>query len=293
MAITSYISIPPGLEDAYWSGLQSSDRFTLPRIRVKTVILSRQKIANLTRRSYLQKCGEYWQEFTHQQKADWKSADFRPRKNGWTLFVADQCKRIKYGLEGTATPNPIHQDMVGLIKIEEPASEIKIVQPHPYVYWISKKVPGKKAMYEPVKITESFSLPLKIGLSFKSNLTSTGTGAFAKFYARILHFYQGQNLYTNLEINLPLQSDWQRQEKTVPSLVGQVVGYNLYFYLHNVRGELYFDNIVAQHSGQNWARDIYCKAIEQSFTKAFYQVPKHWAPEILPDGAQYHSVYPD
>lgn len=293
MAITSYLSIPPELEDKYWSGLQSADRFTTPRVRVKSVIQSRQKIAGLTQRSYLPVCSEIWDTFTEEQQTAWKNIDFHTRKHGWRTFVADQCKRIKFGLEGTATPNQYHQDMVGMIKIEEPASEIKIEQPHPNAYWISKKVSGKKGMYEPVKITEDFHLPLKIALSFKSNLTSTGTGSFAKFYAEILHLYQGQNLHDKLEIEIPLQSDWQRQEKTISSLIGQAIAYNLFIHLYNVRGELLIDNVVAEHSGQNWARDIFCKKIEQSFTKGFYQVPKHWAPITLPEGAEYRSVYPD
>jgi len=292
MAKTSYLAVPAGLEEKFWSGLQAGDRFIIPRIRVKNVITSRKKIAKLTRRTYLKTCKEIWRSFSNEQKAAWKNVDFHEHKHGWRTFVADQCKRIKYGLEGTATPNVYHQDMVGKIKIESPATEIKICQMHPHTYWVAKRVAGKKRMYKPVEVTEDFSLPFKIGISFKSDLTSTGSGSFAKFYAKILHLYQGQNLYYNLEINMPLQSDWQRQEKTISSLIGQTIAYNLYIHLYNVQGELLFDNVVAEHSGQNWARDIYCKKIEQSFTRGFYQVPKHWAPVTLPDGAQYKSVYP-
>jgi len=146
-------------------------------------------------------------------------------------------------------------------------------------------------MWEPVAVNEYLSLPLKIALSFKTNLSSAGPSPSAKFYARILYLYQGQNLYDDLEITLPLSSDWQRQEITRTSLTTSVVMYSLYIQLKDVRGEVYFDNVVAEHSGQNWARDIYCKKIEQSFTRGFYQVPKHWAPEILPEGAGYQSVY--
>ena len=183
--------------------------------------------------------------------------------------------------------------MVGKLKIESPATEIQIIQPHPYKYWVSKKVTGKKAMYEPVKVTEDFSLPLKIALSFKSNLTASGGDPFAKIYAKVLYLYQGQNLFEELAINIPLSAAWQRQETTLSSTIGPVVAYNLYIHLHDVQGELLFDNLVAEHSGQNWVRDIYCKKIEQSFTRGFYQVPKHWAPVILPSGAGYKSVYPE
>ena len=293
MALTTFILVPAELEEAYWGGLQAGDRFTLTRIRVKSIIQSRQKIAGLTKQSYLPKCSEWWDSFTEQQKQDWKNTDFHSQKHGWRHFLADQCKRIKYGIEGTATPSEYHNAFVGKIQIEAPASEIKLIQAHPYKYWISKKVSGKKEMYEPVEITEAFYLPLKIGLSIRSNLISAGAGSFAKFYARILHFYQGQNLYDNLEINIPLSSDWTRLENTVSSLIGKVISYNLYIHLYNVQGELLFDHAEATHTSQNWARDIFCKKVEQSFTRMFYLVPKNWAPITLPEGADYQSIYPD
>jgi hypothetical protein len=292
MAKTTYLTIPSGLEDFYWSALQPGDRFTIARVRIKNPILTPTKIAGITARSFLPQIKELWATFTNEEKQAWKDVDFHPHKHGWRTFVADQTQRIKLGLEGVATPNQYHQDLVGKILIEDPATEIKLIQPHPNAYWISKRVTGKKGMYEPVKITEDFALPLTIAISFKSNLTSAGPNPSAKFYATIWRIYQGQNLFEDLEINIPLTSDWQRQENTLSSVVGQAISYNLYIHLKDVRGELLFDNVVAEHSGQNWARDIYCKKIEQSFTRGFYQVPKNWAAEILPEGAVYLSIYP-
>ena len=58
-------------------------------------------------------------------------------------------------------------------------------------------------------------------------------------------------------------------------------------------GTFLFDDVKAEHTGQNWARDPYCKNIAQQFTRAFYQVPKSWAALILPAGADYDSIYPE
>jgi len=292
MAKTTYLAVPPGLEQFYWKIIQPQDRFIISRVRVKKVFISPTKIGQITARSYLTACKEIWAGFTPEQKQAWKDVDFHPHKHGWRTFVADQCKRIKLGLPGSATPNQYHQDLVGKIIIEEPATEIKLIQPHPYAYWVAKKVAGTKNMWEPVAVNEYLSLPLKIALSFKTNLSSAGPSPSAKFYARVLYLYQGRNLYHDLEINLPLSSAWDREEIQVSSLSTSVVSYSLYIHLKDVQGEMLFDNVLAEHSGQNWARDIYCKKIEQSFTRGFYQVPKHWAPEILPEGAGYKSVYP-
>lgn len=292
MAITTYLTIPPELEELYYTGLQSGDRFVLPKIRPKTLIISRAKIAGLTSRSYLPSISTLWQGFTGQQKQDWKDVDSHPRQHGWRTFVADQSKRIKFGIGGVATPNEFHQDMVGKLLIAGPAEEIKIIQPHPSSYWVSRKVVGKKGMYEPVEVSESFALPLKITISYKSDLVSTGGGSFARLYASIRHLYQGQNLNHDEIIEIPLSAAWAKQDTTISSLLGTVASYSLYLHLYKVTGTLLIDNVKAEHSGSNWVRDTYCKKIEQDFTRGFYQVPKHWAPITLPVGTDYESIYP-
>ncbi len=292
MAKTSYLDISPELEEKYWSPIQTPERFIIPRIRVKTVIFSREKIAEITSRSYLSACSNLWQNFSDAVRQDWKNVDPHPRQHGWRTFVADQCKRIKFGIGGTATPNQYHQDMVGKILIEAPAEEIKLIQPHPNFYWVLSKVAGKKSMYEPSAVNESFSLPLKITINYKSDLISTGAGSFARFYADIRHLYQGQNLSHNEIIEIPLSANWTKQETTISSLIGQAISYNLYIHLYKVTGTLLIDNIKAEHSGSNWARDPYCKKIEQDFTRGFYQIPKNWGVITMPDGAGYKSIYP-
>lgn len=292
MAKTSYLDISSELEEKYYSPLQSSDRFIIPRIRVKTVILSREKKTTLAARSYLEQIADLWNAFTDEQRANWKSIDPYPHPNGWRAFVADQSIRIKLELGGVATPNQYHQDLVGKILIEEPAEEIKLIQPHPSSYWVYQKVVGKKGMYEPVEVSEDFALPLKLTISYKSDLTSTGAGSFARFYASIRHLYQGQNLNHNEIIEIPLSSNWTEDDTTISNLIGLAVSYNLYIHLYKVRGTLLIDNVKAEHSGSNWVRDTHCKKIEQDFTRQFYQIPKNWGVITMPSGAGYKSIYP-
>ena len=181
--------------------------------------------------------------------------------------------------------------MAGKIEIVEPAEEIKITQPHPHFYWVIRKIPGPNYIYEPAKVTESFSLPFKITINYKSNLVSTGEGSFARFYASIRHLYQGENLNHDLIINIPFQSQWWKDEAEITELLGFPISYNLYIHLYKVRGTLLIDLVKAEHSGSNWVRDTYCKKIEQDFTRGFYQVPKHWAPITMPAGSDYESIY--
>lgn len=293
MAKTSYVDIPSGDVDLFYSNLQAGDRFTYSRLRKKSVLLSDAKKLDLAGRSLLSVVGPLWKTLSAPVKIDWKNAGAVIGMKGYNMFVQDQCARIKAGLSGVVSPSLLHQSFVGQLHIEAPATELKIAQYHPDHYFVKQKVPGFKNMYSPVMIQEQFSLPLEISLNYKSNLVSQGAGSFAKFYAVIHYLYQGTDLYYNLNIDLDLVSDWKAASKTVSSLVSRAVHYDLYIHLFNVRGDLYVDNISAEHNGVNWCRDPFCKDINQGFTSAFYQVPKHWTGLIAPDGTEFESVYKD
>jgi hypothetical protein len=326
MAKVEYVDIVPGLENSYFSALRSGDRFSYSRIAKKIVLFSRKKKAGVSARSLLPAISALWDGLSDDDKTDWTNAAGQMGTlvdagflqlengsemlqenswklklckiklgtlNGWRLFVQDTSARLKNDIAGVATPSLLHQSWVGNLHIEAPASEIKIVQLHPRSYWVSKKVTGKKGMYEPVLVTEDLALPFTISLNYKSELVSQGDGSFAKFYARFWYCYQGQNLFHDLEIPLDYSADWQNASAVLSTLLTYIVRVDLYFHLYNLRGDLYFDNIKAEHSGQNWVRDPFCLDILQGFTRAFYQIPDHWAAVTLPDGAQYDSIYKD
>jgi hypothetical protein len=195
-------------------------------------------------------------------------------------------------LEGYATPNEFHQVEVGLLRIESPATALKIEQIHPLNYWVQRKVTGTKNQYYPVAITESFGLPLNIEISYRGILTSAGAGAFAKFSCVVYSHYQGRVIETACEINFNLSQAWTRATASISSVIGLVRGYTAFLEIYNATGDLLIDNLSIEHSGQNWARDPFCNDIDQGFTKAFYQVPKHWNAIDLPEGTWFGSIYP-
>lgn len=293
MAKVEYIDMLPATSELYYKSLTPQDRFTHARVTKKVTHFSRKKVKGLTQKSLLPQVSQAWALLSPAEKTAWTTGGVPRNLNGWRLFVQDKCARIKNDLAGNATPTILHQSWVGNLKIEAPASELKIVQNHPVFYWVYKKVTGKKGMYEPVKVTEGFALPLVLTLSYSSNLTSTGAGSFAKFYAVVWSSYQGVDRQTVVEIPMDLISDWKTVSATLSWVYGHVIGYTLYFHLYNVQGDVYIDNVKATHSGQNWVRDTYCEDILRGFTRAFYQIPDHWAAEILPAGAFYDSIYED
>ena len=309
MAKTSYIQIAPELEDKFYKNVQTMDRFIIPRIKPKNALLSRKRKQAIEDRTYLKTCSQLWNALTPSEQQDWKDVDPYPNPNGYRAFVADQSIRIKSELAGTTAPNQYHQDMVGKIEIESPAEETELIQQHPSSYYVYQKVAGKKEMYEPVEVEESFALPLEIGISYKSDLTSTGDGSFARFYAKVRHLYQGQNLDYDLIIDIPLISNWNRQTLILyqphyyglrgygrinygQEFLGEAISYNLYIHLYKIRGTLLIDNVKAEHSGSNWARDSFCKEIDRTFSRQFSQILDHWEALTLPAGANFSSIYP-
>ena len=315
MAKTSYVDILPGLENQFFTGLRSDDRFVFSKLAKKITLLSQKKKKGLTQKSMLPAVAALWAGLSDEEKDVWNVAPSAGQiaffgvsglgitifgkeftdsgLNGWRLFVQDTCARIINEMAGTATPSLLHQSWVGNIHIEAPATEAKVVQIHPRFYWVSEKVHGKKGMYEPVVVTEDLALPVKISINYNSNLSAAGANPFAKFYARFWHSYQGADLYTDLEIPLDYVSDWKNAEITLTTLAGYVIRYDLYLWISDLQGDLYFDRVESYHSGQNWARDPFCLDVNQGFTRAFYQIPKHWAGVVLPTGAFIESTYKD
>jgi len=219
-----------------------------------------------------------WQKLTAPQKAAWVSASAVGGSSGWSLFLQDYAIRLQNGLTVPGTPSDIVQYKVGHIEIANPASSIKLEQVHPLTYWVNKKVSGTRNQYQPVKIIESFLLPLEIGISWRTSLVVVGANPFAKFYAVVLSHYQGRDIFTPLEIVFGFNDNWQKATVTLPSAFGLVKGYSVFIECSDVTGFVEFDDVIISHSGQNWARDPRCNSVNTSFTKAFFQIPDHNLP---------------
>ena len=291
MAKTSFIDIPDGLEVFFAKALTSSDRFQFPSIRRKPLFATRKKIAALTQKSVMPQAKIAWANLTSEQKIAWVNASAFGYASGWQLFLIDYADRLKNSLSVPGIPNLIFQDKVGHIEIVSPASTIKLEQVHPLTYWVQRKVTGTRNQYVPRQIIESFVLPLSIGISWKTSLVAVGPAPFAKFYAVVLSHYQGRNILTNCEINFGLADDWIKATASLSSVIGLVVGYSVFIEAGDVTGEIFFDDVIISHSDQNWARDPKCNSVAVEFTKAFAQIPRHWAPVDLPVGTYYESIY--
>jgi hypothetical protein len=315
MALVSYIQTPEGFDDSYYKNLKLTSKFLFPRVTKNTRFLSRKKKLDLKNRSLFGLFSDYWKTLDSTEKAAWSAAADEIGLNNWQLFIHDTAARHKYDYEGFSVPNLLHQGYVGHIHIDSisegsvfgktcfglsnygdavvSSNDVKIAQLHPKFYWVQRLISGHKRSWEPVKITEDFSLPLKIELNYSSDLVSVESGSFAKFYASVWHSYQGVDYHTEHKIDLDLQTDWKNESNFLESLIGQIIHYDLYIELHGLTGDLYFDNVKAEHSGQNWVRDSRCDDISKTLPRIWFLIPQRWVGVDVPDIAFFESKYKD
>ncbi len=291
MARVKFVSIPPGLEVYFNQAVQPSDRFLYSTMRVANPFISRKKRAGLTQKSQLPLCSEIWQNFTQAVRDDWTEAGVETGLTGFRFFVQDKVLRLKNFLSGESTPSILYQSNVGRLNVVSPASHILISQLHPLTYYVLRKKTGKATMYDVVEVVEQFALPLNLSINYKSNLTAVSGGYSARFYAIIYSSYQGRTIETPLDLDFDLVSDWTNLSAGIGEGIGLVRGYALFLELDGVRGDVWFDDVKAEHSGQNWVRDRNCNNIKRTFTKQFFQVPAHWVALDLPTGSYYNSEY--
>lgn len=293
MALIGFQDVPDEWYELLRRAITPLGRQTNGAIRYSGKLTPEKKRFDIPQRSLLPQVAESWRALSAPEVLAWKTAASQTNMNGWNLFVQDTCYRIQHARAGLATPSNIHQYKVGRLEVDAPASQGSIVQYHPNVWFTFKKVQGTKSQYYEQRIEERLQLPLEIGLSFRSSFTSTGGGSYVKFYAIITSHYQGEDIETELAIDIPLETDWTRETANISEVLGIARWYDLRIDCYNVRGTLEFDNLQSSHSGSNFGRDIRCNNVNTPLSRVYFQVGKAWEENILPAGAGFDSVYPN
>lgn len=292
MAKTETIVVSDELKNLYNAAIERSDPFVFGTAQAHKSLPSDRRRAVLKEQSLFRFLSPIWRELTDEQKQVWKDAAVHNGISGWQLFISDNAARIKTDLPLDVPPSELWQVRAGTLVIDSPADELVLKQEHPQSYYISRKVPGAAWKSELVLLTENFSLPLTLQIRYKADLTPVGGTQSARYFARIWTSYQGQDIYSDLDVNFDPDTDWTFAENSESAIRGILLGYTLYIEIIGYTGELLFDNIRAVHSGSNWALDPRCDEINKTFKKAFAIVPPFWIPVALPSGTSFSSQFP-
>lgn len=292
MAKTETITTPDELKKVSLAAIEQSDRFVLGVSQAHKSLPSDARKKLIKELSLFGFLAPIWRELTTTQKNVWKDAAAYSNLTNWQLFISDNAARIRNGLGLDVPPSDLWQVRAGHIVIDSPATEIILKQEHPLEYFVSQKIPGTPWKNEIVALTETFSLPLALQIRYKSDLSATGPTQSARFYAQVWTSYQGQDIYTDVDVTLSPSTDWTLGTANLAGARGILVGYTLFLEIIGYTGELLFDNISAVHGGTNWARDPRCDDVNKEFKKAFAVVPPFWIPVSLPSGASFVSAFP-
>jgi len=291
MATVGGLQVPPELLQLWQDFFRPHSRQKYGSVAKKGHLLTPKAKLVVAQRSLLPEITLLWQGLSSSERLAWSHAAQQNGQTGWRLFVQDTSYRLKYGLSGIATPNYYHQFKVAHVDIAAPASGVHLVQYHPASYYKRRKVPGTKSQYEEVEVREKLTLPLTVGVSYRTNLTAVAQNAKIEVYATITSSYQGRTIESEARIALPLSSDWARATTIVAEVLGTVRSYNLFVRADGCRGWFEFDNVLCYHSGANYARDARCGDVNNTLTNTNYQIEKSWEEILLPDGAAYDSIY--
>jgi len=292
MATIGALNIPPALKSAFEKLMGIVDNRNRGAVRKIGYIQSRQKILSLTNRSLLPQVKALSAGLTAGEITAWKNAGAVDGKNWYNLFTQDTCYRLKYGIAGLAVPSILHQYMVGRLEIKAPADSAILKQFHPNLYYVSKKMSSTSTVMQDVAITEALMLPLSIGVSYRGNISPTDAGSICRFYAKIYSRYQGTTIETDVSIPFDYVTDWKRATATSSSIIGVVSHYDLCLEFIGCRGWFEWDNVVADHTGTNWARDKRCNDVNNELSRTNYMIEKSWEEQTLPSGSAFSSVYP-
>lgn len=293
MAKTSTLIVPPEWIELFNKIIAIQDNRVRGVVQKRGYLPSRKRVKDLTTRSLMPDIRNLWAGLSTGEQVAWKAAAAVTGMNGWNLFTQDTAYRLKYGIVGLATPSLLHQYKVGRIVINSPAEKVELAQFHPFEFYVSKKMRGDTTVREDIRIEERLALPLTIGTSFRSSLSSTRPDYEARFYAIIYSSYQGRTIETEVGFDIPLTSDWTDETATATEVIGVARSYDLRIVLDGVRGWFEWDNVIALHTGTNYARDARCNDVNNELSISNYQIEKSWEEQFLPNGAAFDSVYPN
>jgi len=259
MALIMGITIPAGLEIVYNRTIRMYDISVMCNVGKNPRFFPRSRFYALKEITYLFTIAYVWSAFSDDTKAEWGFAANITGQHGYNLYVQDKSYRIKHAIGGDATPSIYHQYLVGHLKIEAPASSALIAQ------YNSRRV----------------NFPASFEMCFKTNLVADGGDPYAKLKFTWTRYYSGQNIESTETINLPLVSGWDKVKKWIQYYKGIRGRWRLEIELNDVTGDIWFDNIWAEYSGEIKINDPYC-----------LDVVKWWRGVSLPAGVTFETIYP-
>lgn len=251
-------NIPPEYAELYEKNVTTRPGFWGVKVDKKYEIFRTRNFGDLVAQSYFPTIAAWWNALTDVQRARWTSAGQYSGQSGWDLFAQDTAYRISNAIAGLGEPHLMHQFKVGHIKIEAPATGIEIRLEIPY----------------------SGNSDVSCYFNAISNLVSLGNPHEATCY---LDFeMEDEYGWEWFQEEFPFYNyaawDWFGDYYDWSGM--KIRNMRLTIKIVNMRGDLYFDDVLFLVNDTNFAYDPNCDTIETS-----------WHIVNVPAGASFQSVY--
>jgi hypothetical protein len=259
MARVMGITLPAGWDIIYNKTLKMYDISVLCNVGKNPRWLPRAKFYNLKEITYLFSIAYAWGLMSNDDKELWNYASNVIGQHNYNLYVQDKSYRIKNGISGNAIPSLYHQFTVGHINISSPATSAKIAQ------------------YNFTKVL----FPASHELCFHTNLISAGANPFVRCSFIYNRYTSGSTIEDVQTLELPLISGWDKAKQWIVRHAGSIGRWRVELELNDVTGDIWFDNMIVEYSGEIKLNDPYC-----------LDVVKWWKGENIGEGVTFETTYP-
>lgn len=259
MALVMGITLPAGIDIIYNKTLRMYDISVMCNVGKNPRFFPRSKKYTLREITYLFDIAYSWSQLSDETKDEWNFASNIIGQHGYNLYVQDKSYRKKHGLPGDATPSIYHQYLVGHINIAYPATSALITQ------YNSRRV----------------NFPASFELCFKTDLTVVGGDPYCRLKFTWTRYYRGENIESTETLNIPLTSGWDKLKKWITYYKGIRGKWRLELELNDVIGDIWFDNVIVEYSGEIKVNDPFCM-----------DVVYWWEATNLSEYVTFETVYP-
>ena len=237
-----------------------------------------------------------WFDLDDITKTRWETAAGYSNLTGWELFLQDTCDRKVNGLLGCNDPKDLYQYKVG--EIISPDSEqggefIAISQFLGGECKVWQKIVGKQKMYELVEYYEAVTSPIKVEMSYYSNLVDSGFWNYLRLRVSMLGVKGGVYDWYDEEVDLNKIQDWVRFSHTFGSDMDSIDRYYITILMEGLHGNFCFDNLNFEHDGENWAKNKNCDMVDEDVMPNWGYELYAWALAGNSGPCTFHSAYVD
>lgn len=262
MALVSDLTSDQSQIDLLEKSIKIRDRYGDPRLDKKDVVWRKRNYKDFEIVSQLDPAALLWDVQSDATRAVWDAAGVPSGLTGYQLFVQDTGFRILNGLPGIIVPSTFHQFKVLRMDLGAIPEYFQIYQFHPASYDLLVRIPGKKNATQVVAVTETVTSPLVVEFDYQANLTFDPVASAFRLWVQVQGTKSGSPKTSNFFLGLDEVTGWKHAFLSCVLDFDTVSQYFVIIDGSDYSGFFDLDNIVIEHSGQNWAYDPRCDEVQ-------------------------------